>query len=316
MFYLKEEKLDHAIPLIEKLISIDPSDDDFIFRIALLCFDNERYNLSEKYFNILLSKFYVPDNINFFLGQIDYKNKRYDEALLHYQRIQQGTFVNVKTLNVAKALLKKYNLEKALSHIDKKIKIKNQNNLLNSLSLKLSIFEEIGEPADIIRLSSQILESFPNNERALYSRALAYEKEGNILSMSKDFDEMIKLNKYNSIALNAYGYSLALHKLHLDKSEKLIRKALDIQPGQAAILDSLAWVLYLKGSYKDAAKYSSLAYSKDQDPEIVEHHYLILLKNGNSNEAKYILDQSIKNNPKSEKLLKLLDSSKNAAIKL
>ena len=316
MFYLKEKKLNHAIPLIEKLISIDPSDDDFIFRIALLCFDNERYNLSEKYFNILLSKFYVPDNINFFLGQIDYKNKRYDEALLHYQRIQQGTFVNVKTLNVSKALLKKYNLEKALSHIDKEIKIKNQDNLLNSLSLKLSIFEEIGESADIIKLSSQILESFPNNERALYSRALAYEKEGNILSMSKDFDEMIKLNKYNSIALNAYGYSLALHKLHLDKSEKLIRKALEIRPGEAAILDSLAWVLYLKGSYKEAAKYSSLAYSKDQDPEIIEHHYLILLKNGNSNEAKSILDQSIKNNPNSEKLLKLLDSSENAAIKL
>ena len=316
MFYLKEEKLDYAIPLIEKLISIDPSDDDFIFRIALLCFDNERYSLSEKYFNILLSKFYVPDNINFFLGQIDYKNKRYDEALLHYQRIQQGTFVNVKTLNVSMALLKKYNLEKALSHIDKKIKIKNQNNLLNSLSLKLSIFEEIGESADVIKVSSQILKSFPNNERALYSRALAYEKEGNILSMSKDFDEMIKLNKYNSIALNAYGYSLALHKLHLDKSEKLIRKALEIRPGEAAILDSLAWVLYLKGSYKEAAKYSSLAYSKDQDPEIIEHHYLILLKNGNSNEAKSILDQSIKNNPNSEKLLKLLDSSENAAIKL
>ena len=316
MFYLKEEKLDYAIPLIEKLISIDPSDDDFIFRIALLCFDNERYNLSEKYFNILLSKFYASDNINFFLGQIDYENKRYDEALLHYQRIQQGTFVNTKTLNVSKALLKKYNLEKALTYIDKEIKIKNQNNLLNSLSLKLSIFEEIGESANIINLSSQILQTFPNNERALYSRALAYEREGNILSMSKDFDEMIKLNKYNSIALNAYGYSLALHKLHLDKSEKLVRKALDIQPGQAAILDSLAWVLYLKGSYKEAAKYSSLAYSKDQDPEIVEHHYLILLKNGNSNEAKYILEQSIKNNPKSEKLLKLLDNSKNAAINL
>ena len=316
MLYLKEERLDYAIPLIEKLIGIDPSDDDFIFRIALSCFDNERYNLSEKYFNILLSKFYAPDNINFFLGQIDYKNKRYDEALLHYQRIQQGTFVNTKALNVSKAILKKHNLEKALTYIDNEIKIKNQNNLLNSLSLKLSIFEEVGESAKIISLSSQILQTFPNNERALYSRALAYEKEGNILNMSKDFDEMIKLNKYNSIALNAYGYSLALHKLHLNKSEKLIRKALSIQPGQAAILDSLAWVLYLKGSYKEAAKYSSLAYSKDQDPEIVEHHYLILLKNGNSEEAKHILDQSIKNNPNSEKLLKLLDNSKNAAINL
>ena len=316
MYYLKEEKLDHAIPLIERLISIDPSDNDFIFRIALLCFDNKRYSLSEKYFNILLSKFYVPDNINFFLGQIDYKNKRYDEALLHYERIQQGTFVNTKTLNVSMALLKKYNLEKALSYIDKEIKIKNQNNLLDSLSLKLSIFEEVGDSVDIVNLSSEILQAFPNNERALYSRALAYEKEGNISNMSKDFDEMIKLNKYNSIALNAYGYSLALHKLHLDKSEKLIRKALTLRPGQAAILDSLAWVLYLKGSYKEAVKYSSLAYSKDQDPEIIEHHYYILIKNGNTNEAKYILEQSIKNNPNSEKLLKLLDNSRNAAINL
>ncbi len=314
--YLKQAKVNQATSLIEKLINIDPTDDNFIFRIALLCFDNEKYSLSEKYFNILLSKSYAPDNINFFLGQIDYKKKRYDEALLHYNRIQQGTFVNTKTLNVSMTLLEKYNLEKALTYIDKVAKVKNQNDLLNSLYLKLSIFEEIDQTENIIKLSSQILQIFPNDERALYTRALAYEKEGDISNMSKDFDKMIRLNKYNSIALNAYGYSLALHKLHLDKSENLIRKALDINPGQAAILDSLAWVLYLKGFYKEASKYSSLAYSKDRDPEIVEHYYLILLKNGNTDKAKYILEQSIKNNPQSQNLLNLLENSKNAAINL
>ena len=316
MYYLKEEKTDYATSLIDKLISIDPSDDDFIFRIALLCFDNGKYSLSEKYFNILLSKSYASDNINFFLGQIDYENKRYDEALLHYYRIQQGTFVNTKILNVSMALLKKYNLEKALNYIDQEIKIKNQDDLLNSLSLKLSVFEEIGRTLETINLSTEILETFPNDERALYTRALAYEKQGDILNMSKDFDKMISLNPYNSIALNAYGYSLALQKIHLNKSENMIRKALAIKPGQAAILDSLAWVLYLKESYEEAERYASLAYSKDQDPEIVEHYYRILLKNGNSDEAKFILEQSIKNNPTSKKLHKLLDNKKNAAINL
>ena len=61
--------------LIDDLIAIDPSDDDFIFRVALLCFDKENYDLSEKYFNILLSKSYASDNINFFLGQIDFYRK-------------------------------------------------------------------------------------------------------------------------------------------------------------------------------------------------------------------------------------------------
>jgi tetratricopeptide (TPR) repeat protein len=225
MYYLKKEKTDYAISLIDKLVSIDPSDDDFIFRIALLCFDNQKYSLSEKYFNILLSKSYASDNINFFLGQIDYKNKRYDEALLHYNRIQQGAFVNTKILHVSLALLRKYNLEKALNYIDQEIKIKNRDDLLNSLSLKLSVFEEIGRTLETINLSTEILETFPSDERALYTRALAYEKEGDILNMSKDFDKMISLNPYNSIALNAYGYSLALQKIHLDKSETMIRKS-------------------------------------------------------------------------------------------
>ena len=56
--------------------------------------------------------------------------------------------------------------------------------------------------------------------------------------------------------------------------------------------------------------------TKDQDPEIIEHHYIILLQNGNSDEAKFILEQSIKNNPTSKKLHILLDDSENAAISL
>ena len=108
--YLVKNDKQKYISLIDNLISIDPTDDDFMFRIALLCFDKQKFNLSEKYFNILLSKSYAPDNINFFLGQIDYNNQRYNEALLHYERIQQGTFVTTKHLNVARALSKQYDI--------------------------------------------------------------------------------------------------------------------------------------------------------------------------------------------------------------
>ena len=66
--FLENKDNDKASLLIDNLISIDPNDDDFMFRVALLCFDKEYYNLSEKYFNILLSKSYAPDNINFFLS--------------------------------------------------------------------------------------------------------------------------------------------------------------------------------------------------------------------------------------------------------
>jgi Flp pilus assembly protein TadD len=175
-------------------------------------------------------------------------------------------------------LYKKYGIEKALLFIENEINIKNKNDLLRLLSLKLSIYEEAKKIDNIIDVSNKILEDFPDNVRTLYARAIAYEEKGNILNMSKDFEKMIELNPYDSIALNAYGYSLSINNEQLDKAETLIRRAIDIDPGNPAIIDSLAWILYLKGSYETAHKYSSLAYSKDQDPEIVEHYYKILLK--------------------------------------
>ena len=120
--YLENKDNDKASLLIDNLISIDPNDDDFMFRVALLCFDKEYYNLSEKYFNILLSLYYAPDNIKFFLGLIDYYKEQYNEALLHYERIEQGTFVNTKFWT-SKALQKK-KIWHYDSYLDEKVKIK------------------------------------------------------------------------------------------------------------------------------------------------------------------------------------------------
>ncbi len=314
--YLENKNNSKASLLIDNLISIDPSDDDFMFRVALLCFDKDYYDLSEKYFNILLSKSYAPDNINFFLGQIDYHKKQYNEALLHYDRIQQGTFVNTKLLNVAKALRDKYDITRAYNYLEQEVKIKTDTDILNLLTLKLSLHQDPYNPDKIVQISSKILDLFPENQRALYSRALAYEKKGDLKQMSIDFEKMINFDPYNSIALNAYGYSLSLHEKQLAYAEKLIRKAIDIDPGNAAILDSLAWVLYLDGSYKDAYEYASLAYTKDQDPEIVSHYYKILLKNGLKQKAKKILEQSLINNPENNELLQLLDEHGDEAAQL
>ena len=314
--YLENKYENKASLLIDNLISIDPSDDGFMYRVALLCFDKEYYDLSEKYFNILLSKSYAPDNINFFLGQIDYYKEQYNEALLHYERIEQGTFVNTKLLNVAKALYKKYDIARAYSYLDEEVKVKTDNDVLNLLTLKLSLHQDPYDVDKILQISTEILESFPDNQRALYSRALAYEKKGDLKQMSIDFEKMINFDPYNSIALNAYGYSLSLHEKQLDYAEKLIRKAIDIDPGNPAILDSLAWVLYLEGSYEDAYEYASLAYIKDQDPEIVTHYYKILLKNGFEQKAKKILEQSLMKNPENDELLQLLDQNGDEAAQL
>ncbi len=73
---------------------------------------------------------------------------------------------------------------------------------------------------------------------------------------------------------NAIGYTYAEVGIELPLAEKLIRHALEKDPGNMAILDSMAWVLYRRGDLKGARNYieqSIRATGNEPDPVIADH---------------------------------------------
>ena len=113
----------------------------------------------------------------------------------------------------------------------------------------------------------------------------------------------MSIDKNNSNTLNALGYSLVIHTNRYNEAEKYIKRALEFDPGNAAILDSMAWVLYKKGDLENALYYIEIAYNKDQDPEIVEHFCEILIKNGLHKKSREVMEIEIKKNPENANLL-------------
>ena len=90
----------------------------------------------------------------------------------------------------------------------------------------------------------------------------------------------------------------------------MIERAYSHDPGNSAIIDSLAWVHYKLGNIENALKYSKLAYEKDKDPEIIEHYCIILLKMGMLNEFEGVVieNERIPDNKKLIEKLKRLKS--------
>ncbi|MDH5457025.1 MAG: tetratricopeptide repeat protein, partial [Gammaproteobacteria bacterium] len=56
----------------------------------------------------------------------------------------------------------------------------------------------------------------------------------------------------SAMTLNAYGYTLADRTERFREAEKLIRRALKLEPDSAAIIDSLGWVLFKLGRLDEA----------------------------------------------------------------
>ena len=77
-------------------------------------------------------------------------------------------------------------------------------------------------------------------------------KTGDIERAMREYDVVLALNPDSPIVLNNYAYYLALGGGDLDRAEELSRKAVEDMPDNHTYLDTLAWVLYLKGQYQEA----------------------------------------------------------------
>ncbi len=305
--YILVKDLKAAEELINKILDVDPENFELIYQIGALCYNAGSYNLSEKYFSYLLSKDLASSDVNFFLGLIDHNNGNFDEAIRHFERVKDGDRKFEAQIRKSSSIRKSSNINNAIQYLDKLMdEYKSDSLKINILLTKISLYNEEKQFFKIIDLVDKSIKRYPNNLRLIYSRAMAYESLKKINEMEEDLKYILSIDSKNSNTLNALGYSLTIHTERYNEAEKYIRKALEYDPGNAAILDSLGWVLYKKGDIKNALHYIELAYNKDQDPEIVEHFCEILIKSGFLKRSKEVMKIEIEKNPDNTDLLNKL----------
>ncbi len=66
------------------------------------------------------------------------------------------------------------------------------------------------------------------------------------------FEKALSFDANDASVLNNYSYYLSERGIKLDAAEKMSKKSLELRPGEATFLDTYAWILYKKSSYKEA----------------------------------------------------------------
>jgi tetratricopeptide (TPR) repeat protein len=110
------------------------------------------------------------------------------------------------------------------------------------------------------------------NRDFYFRKAMAAEKAGKADAMEADLRRCLALNPDDHESLNFLGYALAEKNIRLVEAEKLIQRAVEMQPTNGAYLDSLGWVHFQQGNYKKARAYLARAVEKmPDDPVVLEH---------------------------------------------
>lgn len=85
-----------------------------------------------------------------------------------------------------------------------------------------------------------------------FQRGIAYERLKDWPKAEPNFRKALELNPQQAQVLNYLGYSLVDMNLNLDEGLKMIQAAVDARPDDGYIVDSLGWAYYRMGRFDDA----------------------------------------------------------------
>tara|TARA_B100000745_G_scaffold133774_1_gene87348 strand:- start:6337 stop:8307 length:1971 start_codon:yes stop_codon:yes gene_type:complete len=159
------------------------------------------------------------------------------------------------------------------------------------------VITQPGPFASLATIYDSLIAREPNNLELRYSKALAAEFAGEHAIVDQEFQYILDLVPNHSSALNAYGYSLVERRQRLEEARDYIHKALEIKPGDPAIVDSKGWLHYRLGELELANDYLETAYRLSGDGEIALHWGEVLWKLGHKEDAQQLWEQALKINP-------------------
>ena len=137
-----------------------------------------------------------------------------------------------------------------------------------------------------------------DQEFALFVQGSIYERQKKYDEAEKTFKRVLSVDPLNSSASNYLGYMLADRGIRLDESVQYIQKALELEPDNAAYLDSLGWAYFKMGRYDLAENPLERAASKIQDdPTIHEHLGDLYLHQGKKARAQEEWQRALKEWP-------------------
>lgn len=121
-----------------------------------------------------------------------------------------------------------------------------------------------------------------------YFRGICEERSKQWPKAEADLKKALEMEPDQAHVLNYLGYSWIDQGINLDEGMKMIRRAVEQRPDDGYIVDSLGWAYYRTGNYEEAVKNLERAVDlKPEDPTINDHLGDAYWRVGRKLEAKF-----------------------------
>jgi len=283
----------------------DPENMDVIYAAALLSLQVEKFKDARDYLNKMIKAKAREDEARYYLGQIEEKLNNIDKAIKLYRAVDAGEYYLTAQMRIGALLARQGNISKALKQI-RSIPTETEQERIQVFLLEGDVMVEANRFPEAFEIYDRALRDMPDNNNLLYARAIAAEKLDRLDIVEQDLRKIIDQDPNNVQALNALGYTLADRTTRYEEAMEFIKRALALEPKDAAIIDSLGWVYYRMGRNQEALDYLQQAIKLMSDAEIAAHLGEVYWVSGNKKEAVKVWNRALKEAPENKQILDVM----------
>jgi tetratricopeptide (TPR) repeat protein len=305
---IRAKRFNEAEKEFQAILEIDSRNRDARQTLGILYLDQGKNDLAIEQFLRLLQDFPADAKTGYLLATAYEEQKSFDDALKEYKRIPAvSSLFTQSQIRIASILQQQGKKDEAQKTI--KDAIPNNRDFAPFYSILSVLYEEEKDykaAEDILREGLLVAK---DKIEIRYQLGSLFSKTNRIEDSIREMEAILKENPDHADALNFLGYTYAEKGIKLEDAEKMIKKALQLKPGNGYMLDSLGWVYFKQKRFDEALKsLKEAAVALPNDGAITEHLGDVYLALNLREEALNSYRQAQKSNPGGTTLQEKIDA--------
>ena len=259
---------ENGITALESLIDIEGETTERLSQLGILYYKIDNIVKAKPLFNKLVNMNHFDATIMHFLSNIYIEESIFDSArIIANQIIYHHPSDPRGYLDAALAELNKENpigAIKVLEPVNKKF-----NSEFSIQYLLGSSYQQLKEYDKATVVLRQSLKIYPESRGARHTLAIASDALSYWTESDSLYEGLIKSDENDVQALNNYSYSLVERNIQLNKALNMAKKAIDLEPKNAAYLDTIGWIYYKMDNIEKALSFIRKSIELDNDNAVV-----------------------------------------------
>ena len=276
---------DNGIVALKSLIDIEGETTERLSQLGILYYNTNRIVKAKPIFNKLLSMDHFDATTMHFLSNIYIEQGILDSALIIANKIIDHHPSDPR--GYLDAALTELNNENPIGAIEILEPVNrtfnNEFSIQYLLGSSYQQLEEYDKATVVLRKSLKI---YPESRGARHTLAIASDALSYWNESDSLYEGLIESDTNDVQALNNYSYSLVERNIQLNKALAMAKKAIELEPNNAAYLDTIGWIYYKMDNVEKALSFIRKSVELDNNNAVVlEHLGDVLFSNNQIEEA-------------------------------